>query len=87
MVAKKATEKDKMEEEGWREEAVKSVQEAWSDFRASLRSFLPEEFWEHRRAARREMLLAMRSLIDAAIERIEEEEAPERKRAEKIEVT
>lgn len=32
---------------------------------------LPEGFLEHRRAARREWLLAMRSMLDAAIERIE----------------
>ena len=32
----------------------------------------PSEFMKHRRAARREMLLAMRSLLDAAIERHKE---------------
>jgi len=34
-----------------------------------LRRQVPEAFWEHRAAARRESLLALRSLIDAAIER------------------
>jgi hypothetical protein len=32
---------------------------------------IPRGFIEHRRAARREMLLAMRSLLDAAIEHVE----------------
>ena len=32
----------------------------------------PTEFMKHRRAARREMLLAMRSVIDAALERHKE---------------
>jgi hypothetical protein len=37
----------------------------------AAREALPDEFWEHRRAARREHLLAWRSLLDAAIERME----------------
>ena len=44
---------------------------------------LPKEFAEHMRAAHKEMLLAMRSLLDAAIQRAEEK--PERK-ATKIKV-
>ncbi len=81
--AKPKAEKGKPES---RPEEAKSVQEAWRDFKLSLRSLLPEEFWEHRRAARREMLLAARSLIDAAIERVERQETPARKRAQKIEI-
>lgn len=38
------------------------------------RSLIPKEFWEHGRTARREALLAARSLVDAAIERLEETE-------------
>ncbi|MFQ5855243.1 MAG: hypothetical protein ACE5LU_06335 [Anaerolineae bacterium] len=78
--------KEKAEKREGRPEAAKTVQEAWSEFRSSLRSLLPEEFWEHRRAARLEMLLAVRSLIDAAIEREEQGEAPQGKRAKKITV-
>ena len=37
----------------------------------SLRSFLPAEFFENQKKARKEMLLAARSMIDHAIERIE----------------
>ena len=41
---------------------------------------LPDEFKTHMRSARRSQLLAMRSLIDAALERIDEGEKPGRKR-------
>ena len=37
----------------------------------SLSSFLPPEFFENQKKARKEMLLAARSMIDHAIERIE----------------
>lgn len=67
-------------------EAAQSVQEAWNDFRSTLRGYLPEEFWEHERAARRELLLAVRSMLDVAIERLEEESEPEPKPAQKIEI-
>jgi hypothetical protein len=36
------------------------------------KSLFPPEFWEHGRVARRETLLAMRSLVDVAIQRLEE---------------
>jgi hypothetical protein len=42
--------------------------------RESIRSFLPPGFVEHRRKARKEMLLAWRSLIDSAIERMDDKE-------------
>ncbi len=38
------------------------------ELKAGVRRCLPEEFWQHRAAARREGLLALRSLIDAALE-------------------
>jgi hypothetical protein len=37
---------------------------------------VPEEFKSHTRAARKEMLLALRSLLDTAIQRVEETAAP-----------
>jgi hypothetical protein len=65
-----------------KEEAKEFVFEDWlaegtRAFKAGFRKgrgkeFLPEEFQAHLRASRKEMLLAMRSLIDAAIERTEE---------------
>jgi hypothetical protein len=47
--------------------------------------FLPKETRGHLQAARREHLLALRSLLDQAIERLEKEEKPRRK-AERVEV-
>lgn len=46
---------------------------------------LPKETRDHLRAARREQLLAMRSLLDQAIERLEKPEKPKR-RAKRVEV-
>ncbi len=43
----------------------------------ALKGTLPDEFWRHRAAAHKEILLAIRSLIDAAIEKLEEEAQPE----------
>ena len=47
--------------------------------------FLPKETRQHLQAARREHLLAWRSILDAAIQRLEEGEKPKRK-AESIKV-
>ncbi|MCC6905730.1 MAG: hypothetical protein IT326_07800 [Anaerolineae bacterium] len=44
--------------------AGKAVYHQWN-------SLIPAEFWEHRREAKREALLALRSLVDAAINRLE----------------
>ena len=60
------------------EESTSKMTEARAHARAArssmLKSFgelIPRGFLEHRRAARKEMFLAMRSLLDAAIERID----------------
>ena len=45
-----------------------------------LREQVPDEFFQHMRAARREQLLAMRTLIDAALERGERGESKARSR-------
>jgi hypothetical protein len=50
-------------------EACEHAKEARSSLRKSIEELIPPGFIEHRRAARREMLLALRSLLDAAIER------------------
>ena len=55
-------------------------------FKKELKELLPEEFWEHRRAARRETLLALRSLLDVAIERTEKRESTTKKRT-RIEIS
>lgn len=46
-----------------------------------LKDLVPEEFWQHRRAARKEALLAVRSLIDAAIERVDKEPGERKRRS------
>jgi hypothetical protein len=58
--------------------------EAWdhacaaaSEFRKSVASMLPPEVAQHGRAAQKEVLLAVRSLIDGALERIEKKSAPD----------
>lgn len=50
-----------------------------------LAGLIPGDFRKHIRTARREQLLAMRSLIDAALDRMEAEEKPQR-RATKVEI-
>ncbi len=52
-------------------EAREHVKAARDSLRMGWEELIPRGFIEHRRAARREMLLAMRSLLDAAIERME----------------
>lgn len=52
-------------------EAREHVKAARMSIRKGVGELIPKEFLQHRRAARREMLLAMRSLLDAFIERTE----------------
>jgi len=57
------------------------------DAEVALRDVLPSEFWQHRRAAHREVLLALRTLLDAAIERVDKEPAARtRRRPAKISI-
>jgi hypothetical protein len=54
------------------EDVRRHVRAAREELREGLMVFLPPEFVEHRRRARKEMLLAWRSMIDAALQRIED---------------
>jgi hypothetical protein len=54
------------------EEARDHFRAARQEMRKSMELLLPEGFLEHRRSARREMLLAWRSMLDAAIQHIDE---------------
>jgi hypothetical protein len=56
------------------EEVRQHVRAAREELRESVQTFLPPGFVEHRKKARKEMLLAWRSLIDAALERMEKKE-------------
>jgi len=54
------------------EEVRQHVRAARDEIRESVKAFLPPEFMEHRKKARKEMLLAWRSVIDTALARMEE---------------
>ena len=58
------------------EETRQHFRAAREEFRKSMEGILPPGFMEHRRNARKEMLLAWRSMIDASLERME---APKKK--------
>ncbi len=68
--------------EDWLAEGIKGFRGCYK----RLSPHLPEEFRQHTHTARREMLLAMRSLLDAAIECTEEREEKPKKKATKIKV-
>ena len=68
--------------EDWLAEGIKGFRGGYK----TLSLHLPEEFRQHTQAAHREMLLALRSLLDAAIERAEEEPESRKKKATKIKV-
>jgi hypothetical protein len=53
------------------EEVRQHVDAAREEMRESMKAFLPPGFVEHRKNARREMLLAWRSMIDSALERMD----------------
>ncbi len=57
-------------------EFVKHAKAAGKATLNQWKSLIPKEFWQHGREARRETLLALRSLIDDAIERLEKAENP-----------
>ena len=56
------------------DEVRQHVRAAREEMRESIKAFLPPDFIEHRKKARKEMLLAWRSLIDATLERMDEKE-------------
>ena len=56
------------------EEVRQHARAAREELRESVKAFLPPEFFEHRKRARKEMLLAWRSMIDAALERMDAKE-------------
>lgn len=58
----------------FRDETRRHMRNARDEMRASIESLFPPEFVQHRRRARREMLLAWRSLIDRAVQRIDDKD-------------
>ncbi len=69
------TSRHKKYEERVPEEARQHFHAAREEMRKGLETLLPEGFVEHRRNARREMLQAWRSMLDAAIQRMDERNA------------
>ncbi|HXF69722.1 MAG TPA: hypothetical protein VNK89_07925 [Thermoflexus sp.] len=58
----------------WQEEARAHARMARWELQEALKAMLPERFWQHWKAARREALLSVRAVLDGLLE--EEEEAP-----------
>ncbi|MCL4534859.1 MAG: hypothetical protein M1370_06825 [Bacteroidetes bacterium] len=59
----------------------------FDEMQEKMAGMLPDEFVQHMRAAQKEMLLAMRSLLDAGVSKIEERERRRAaRRARKVEV-
>ena len=56
------------------EEVRQHARAAREEMRETMKTFLPPQFWEHSRKARKEMLLAWRSMIDHALERMDDKE-------------
>jgi hypothetical protein len=52
-------------------EAGEHIKVARDNMRKSFEALLPPGYVEHRKAAHKEFLLAMRSLVEAAIDRLE----------------
>ena len=54
------------------EDARQHFRAAREEMRNGIKTLFPEGFFEHRKSARREVLMAWRSMLDAAIERMDE---------------
>ncbi|MCD6289883.1 MAG: hypothetical protein J7M34_05210 [Anaerolineae bacterium] len=71
MMAERVGEKAEFDLKNWLSEGIRGVRQEMK-VRPRL---MPEEFCEHVRASQREALLAVRSLLDEVIERLEPAEA------------
>lgn len=69
-------------ETDWEDHLAAGLKGLRREFKGGMKDFPTQEFRLHTRAARREMLLALRSLIDKAIERTEEK--PEEPKASRV---
>jgi hypothetical protein len=56
------------------DEAIEHMRTARTEMRKSIEALFPPGFIARRRAARKEILLAFRSIVDAAIDRIDKQE-------------
>jgi hypothetical protein len=62
----------------WTEHLARAAE----SFAAELRGTVPQDFSSHARGSLREALMAVRSLLDAGIERLEREERPTPRKVE-----
>ena len=60
------------------DEVRKHFQAARRELRAGIQAMLPPDVLQHGRRARREMLLAWRSAIDAALDRLADQDGARR---------
>jgi hypothetical protein len=65
---------DEEKEMTWEDHLAAAIKGFRKESKEWRRRVLPEEFHTHRRSAHREMLLAWRSLLDAKIAKLDEEE-------------
>lgn len=56
-------------------DVVEHARAASREQRQAFKALIPDSFWAHQKTAKREALLAMRSLIDAALAQLEEKPA------------
>jgi hypothetical protein len=73
VMSESSTHKDKEENPRFKE-AREHLREAHKSLHHSYEKLLPEGFLEHRRAARKEFLLAMRSMLDSAIDHVDKKD-------------
>jgi hypothetical protein len=78
-MAEQSAKRQKPFESWFPEEARQHVHAARQEMRQGVEALFPPGFAEHRRKARKEMLLAWRSMIDSALEHIEEREKQPKK--------
>lgn len=66
---------------------IHEMQHEFDEMQEKMMGMLPEDFVHHMREAQKEMLLAMRSLLDTGVSKIEEKERRRAaRRARKVEV-
>jgi len=73
-MAEKTTQPKKPFSDRIPEETREHMHAVHQEFHESIKSMLPPQFLEHHRKARKEMLLAWRSLLDKSIAHMEEHE-------------
>ena len=71
-MAEKTTTRKKTFNKRVPEETREHYRQAREEMRKSFEGLFPPEFAEHRREARKHMLLAWRSMIDSALEHMDE---------------